>query len=133
MYSGCRADDVGAAAIGRSRGGRIRLDLPPQRQQRLDQRAGGNLTSVDAGFSTDKVVTFHVGARWDEDRTKVGQFQTSLLDALDRTPGVTAAGFANFLPMSGAPTIASFVPIPSAHANTAGTAHHFDFHARIAQ
>ncbi len=73
-------------------------------------RSYANLTSVDAGFSTDEVVTFHIGARWDEDRTKVGQFQASMLDALDRTPGVRAAGFVNFLPMTGA-TLRSHVRV----------------------
>lgn len=69
-----------------------------------------NLTNVDAGFSANDVVTFRVGARWDEDRAKVGQFQATLVDALERTPGVTAAGFTNFFPMSGA-TLRSHVRV----------------------
>lgn len=69
-----------------------------------------NLTNADAGFASSGVVTFHVGARWDEDRAKVGQFQATLLDALERMPGVTTAGFTNFLPMSGA-TLRSHVRV----------------------
>lgn len=59
------------------------------------------LTRVDAGFSSDGVVTFHVGARWDEDRGRIGQIQVDLLNALERIPGVTGAGFVNFLPAPG--------------------------------
>src|SRR5262249_46201285 len=57
-----------------------------------------NVTHVDAGFTTEGVVTFHVGARWDEDRTRVAQLQMSLLEAFARMPGVQAAGLVNFLP-----------------------------------
>ncbi|HKW01535.1 MAG TPA: ADOP family duplicated permease [Vicinamibacterales bacterium] len=60
-----------------------------------------NLTHVDPGFATEGTVTFHVGARWDEDRTRVGQLQASLLESLGRMPGVQAAGFVNFLPATG--------------------------------
>jgi putative ABC transport system permease protein len=59
------------------------------------------LTRVDPGFSSEGVVTFHVGARWDEDRGRIGQIQVDLLNALERIPGVTAAGFVNFLPSPG--------------------------------
>ena len=48
------------------------------------------------------MLTFHVGAAWDEDRTRVGQLQERLLDELQRLPGVRAAGYANFLPATGA-------------------------------
>ena len=61
-----------------------------------------NLTRVDAGFDADHAITFHVGAAWDEDRARVGRMQLAILDALDRTPGVAAAGFTNFLPATGA-------------------------------
>jgi putative ABC transport system permease protein len=60
-----------------------------------------NLTHVNPGFTTEGVVTFHVAARWDEDRTRVGQLQTALLDAFGRMPGVQSAGFVNFLPATG--------------------------------
>jgi putative ABC transport system permease protein len=61
-----------------------------------------NLAHVDLGFDPSRTVTFHMGAAWDEDRTRVGQMQEALVDQLDRMPGVEAAGFANFLPASGA-------------------------------
>ena len=51
------------------------------------------LSRVDPGFSTEGVVTFHVGARWDEDRARVGQMQMDLLSALDQVPGVTGSGW----------------------------------------
>ena len=59
------------------------------------------LSRVDPGFSTDGVVTFHVGARWDEDRARIGQLQVDLLSSLQQVPGVTAAGLVNFLPAPG--------------------------------
>jgi len=61
-----------------------------------------NLAHVDLGFDPSRTVTFHMGAAWDEDRTRIGQMQEALVDQLDRTPGVEAAGFANFLPASAA-------------------------------
>jgi putative ABC transport system permease protein len=61
-----------------------------------------NLAHVDLGFDAGHTLTFHMGAAWDENRTRVGQMQEALLDRLGRTPGVEAAGFANFLPASGA-------------------------------
>jgi len=61
-----------------------------------------NLAHVDLGFDPNHAITFHMGAAWDEDRTRIGQMQEDLLDQLDRTPGVEAAGFANFLPASSA-------------------------------
>ena len=61
-----------------------------------------NLAHVEPGFDPSHTITFHMGAAWDEDRTRIGQMQEALLDQLDRTPGVEAAGFANFLPESGA-------------------------------
>jgi putative ABC transport system permease protein len=47
-------------------------------------------------------VTFHVGAAWDEDRTRVGILQERLIAGLRNLPGVEAAGITNFLPASGA-------------------------------
>lgn len=61
-----------------------------------------NLSRSDPGFQTASAITFHVGAAWDEDRAQVGRFQETLLDKLGSLPGVKAAGFANFLPASGA-------------------------------
>jgi predicted permease len=59
------------------------------------------LSRVDPGFSSEGVVTFHVAARWDEDRARIGQMQMDLLAALDRIPGVTGSGLVNFLPAPG--------------------------------
>ncbi|MGC9951648.1 MAG: ABC transporter permease [Bryobacteraceae bacterium] len=61
-----------------------------------------NLSHVDLGFDANRTVTFHMSAAWDEDRPRIGQMQENLLDQLERTPGVEAAGFANFLPASSA-------------------------------
>src|SRR5262249_35732281 len=44
----------------------------------------------------------HLGAQWGEDRERVGQMQAALLDKLEGTPGVEAAGVAHFLPAGGA-------------------------------
>ena len=61
-----------------------------------------NLTHVDTGFDPAGTVTFHVGARWDEDRTRIAQLQQQLLSSLEQLPHVQAAGMTNFLPASGA-------------------------------
>lgn len=65
-------------------------------------RSYAAMTRVDSGFSAGGTLTFHAGAAWDEDRTRVGQFQERLLAGLRDLPGVRAAGFANFLPATGA-------------------------------
>ena len=65
-------------------------------------RSYGAMSTVDMGFEPHGVLTFHVGAAWDEDRTRIGQFQDRLLAGLRRLPGVREAGFANFLPATGA-------------------------------
>ena len=59
-----------------------------------------NLSHVDPGFDASHTATFHVGAAWDEDRVKVGRMQQEFLTALSSIPGVSAVGFANFLPAS---------------------------------
>jgi putative ABC transport system permease protein len=61
-----------------------------------------NLSHSDPGFQTSHAVAFHVGAAWNEDRQHVGLMQEALLDKFSALPGVEAAGFANFLPASGA-------------------------------
>lgn len=61
-----------------------------------------NLSTVDPGFHADRALTFHVGAAWNEDRPRIGQMQIDLVNALERAPGVEAAGFSNFLPATGA-------------------------------
>jgi len=65
-------------------------------------RSYGAMTAVDSGISPRGVLTFHVGAAWDDDRARIGALQTQLLSELRRLPGVRDAGFANFLPATGA-------------------------------
>ena len=84
-------------------------------------RSYSALARTNAGFTTDGVVTFHVGAAWDEDRTRVAQMQQRLLDELRRVPGVRAAGYANFLPLSGA-RLRSQVAVPGLSSSEAGGA-----------
>ena len=61
-----------------------------------------NLNHVELGFDPHHVLLFHVGAAWDENRTRVGHMQERILAGLEQLPGVEAAGLANFLPASGA-------------------------------
>ena len=61
-----------------------------------------NLTRVDTGLDAANVMTFHVGARWDEDRIRIGTLQLQLMERLQQLPHVQAAGHTNFLPTSGA-------------------------------
>jgi predicted permease len=65
-------------------------------------RSYGALAAVDAGLDSSHVLTFHVGAAWDEDRDRVADLQRRLIGAFEQLPGVRAAGFANFLPATGA-------------------------------
>ncbi|HLM97797.1 MAG TPA: ABC transporter permease [Bryobacteraceae bacterium] len=65
-------------------------------------RSYHNLSHVDLGFDPAHAITFHVGAGWGEDRTRVGQMQKSILAQLESTPGVESAGDTNFLPTTGA-------------------------------
>lgn len=62
-------------------------------------RSYDNLTRVNSGFTAEGAYTFHVGARWDEDRTAVGHLQERLVEDLSRQPGVQAVGMTNFLPL----------------------------------
>lgn len=80
-------------------------------------RSYGALAGVDAGFDATHVLTFHVAAAWDEDRNRVGDLQRRLIAAFDGLPGVRAAGFANFLPASGA-TLRSQVRVQGLSAPT---------------
>lgn len=61
-----------------------------------------NLVHLNPGFDPSHSVTFHVGAEWDEDRGAVGRMQRDIVASLAAMPGVTAVGFANFLPASDA-------------------------------
>jgi predicted permease len=60
-----------------------------------------NLSHVDTGLRPEQVMTFHVGAAWNEERVPVGQMQERLLAGLAQAPGVTSVGFVNFLPATG--------------------------------
>jgi len=82
--------------------GQIALTLLLLAGAGLMLRSYHNLAHVDPGFEPGRALTFHMGAAWDEDRKRIGQLQENLLDNLRRQPGVEAAGFANFLPASGA-------------------------------
>ncbi len=59
-----------------------------------------NLTRIETGLDPSDVMTFHVAARWDEDRARIGDFQTRLLERLEELPHVSDAGMTNFLPVS---------------------------------
>jgi putative ABC transport system permease protein len=61
-----------------------------------------NLSHVEYGFDPGNAITFHVGAAWDENRTRIGQMQLHILSELERFPGVESAGMTNFLPATGA-------------------------------
>ncbi len=65
-------------------------------------RSYDNLTKVETGFDAADVVTFQVGARWDEDRARIGQLQERLVSNLEQLPHVQAAGLTSFLPATGA-------------------------------
>jgi predicted permease len=65
-------------------------------------RSYAAMAAVDMGFDPRHVLTFHVGAAWDDDRARIGQLQDRLVAELRRAPGVREAGFANFLPATGA-------------------------------
>ena len=65
-------------------------------------RSYSNLTRIDIGFDPSNVITFHVAARWDEDRTRIGHLQQELLSRLEQLPHVQAAGLTNFFPATGA-------------------------------
>jgi putative ABC transport system permease protein len=82
--------------------GQIALGIALAAGAGLLVRSYNALTSVHQGFSAANVLTFHVGAAWDEDRTRISQMQDTLLAALQDMPGVRAAGFTNFLPATGA-------------------------------
>ena len=61
-----------------------------------------NLANVETGFDATNAVTFHVGARWDEDRSRIRLLQQQLIANLQQLPHVQAAGMTNFLPATGA-------------------------------
>jgi putative ABC transport system permease protein len=61
-----------------------------------------DLTHADTGFDASQTVTFHVGARWDEDRVRIGRLQQQLMERLEQLPHVEAVGMTNFLPATGA-------------------------------
>ncbi len=65
-------------------------------------RSYANLTRIDVGFDPSSVITFHVAARWDEDRARIGLLQQELLSRLEQLPHVQAAGLTNFFPATGA-------------------------------
>jgi putative ABC transport system permease protein len=82
--------------------GQIALTLVLLASAGLLFRSFYNLNHVELGFDPHHVLLFHVGAAWDENRTRVGHMQERILAGLVQLPGVEAAGLANFLPVSGA-------------------------------
>jgi len=82
--------------------GQIALGILLAASAGLMLRSYYSLTHVEAGFSTDHTITFHVGAAWDEDRNRVGDLQEQLVAALQQRPEVVDAGLTNFLPATGA-------------------------------
>jgi putative ABC transport system permease protein len=60
------------------------------------------MTRADTGFDAAGSYVFRVAARWDEDRTRVGQLQERLVASLEALPYVQAAGTTNFLPTTSA-------------------------------
>lgn len=84
-------------------------------------RSYSTLAQTNGGFSTDGVITFHVGAAWDEDRVKVADLQERLLAELRRAPGVRAVGYTNFLPATGA-TLRAQVSVPGVSGTDPGGA-----------
>lgn len=83
-------------------GGQIALTLLLLAGAGLLLRSFQNLSRVELGFDPAHTIVFHVGAAWDEDRTRIGRLQERLLAEIGRLPGVEAAGITNFLPASGA-------------------------------
>lgn len=96
---------AGAARHGLQRGlviGQVALSVLLVATATLLVQSYRSLTFVDAGFDASDTMVFRVGARWDEDRTRVAQLQRELLTALRDLPHVQAAGMTNFLPATGA-------------------------------
>ncbi len=83
-------------------GGQIALTLLLLASAGLMLRSYYNMARLNPGFDAGHAITFHVGAGWDENRKAIGQTQIDLVEKLQRYPGVQAAGFANFLPATGA-------------------------------
>ncbi len=82
--------------------GQVALSIVLVGSATLLLRSYYNLTHVETGFDVASAVTFHVGARWDEDRLKVGLMQQQLVERLGQLAHVQAIGLANFLPTTGA-------------------------------
>jgi predicted permease len=82
--------------------GQVALSLLLVGSATLLVRSYYNLTNVETGFNPAGALTFHIAARWDENRVRIGQLQEQLISRLEQLPHVEAAGFANFLPATGA-------------------------------
>jgi putative ABC transport system permease protein len=114
LHATRRSPSQTLAASGRSQAGgghrfqsalvcvQIALSLVLAGSAGLLLRSYQQLGRTDLGFTPDQAVTFHVGARWDEDRGRIAVMQEQLLTELAAIPGVVSAGFANFLPATGA-------------------------------
>ena len=82
--------------------GQIALGILLASSAALMLRSYHNLTRVESGFNTDHTITFHVGAAWNEDRTRVGQLQERLVADLRQLPSVVDAGSRTSCPATGA-------------------------------
>lgn len=82
--------------------GQVALSLLLVGSATLLVRSYYNLTHVETGFNAAGAITFHVAARWDEDRIRIGRLQEHLISRLEELPHVESAGFTNFLPATGA-------------------------------
>ena len=59
-----------------------------------------NLTKVDPGFSTERLLVFDIGPGYSEEARQISYFQ-QILQRLEEIPGVESAGTVSRLPMSG--------------------------------
>ncbi|HYT77565.1 MAG TPA: FtsX-like permease family protein, partial [Vicinamibacterales bacterium] len=82
--------------------GQIALSLLLAGSAGLLLRSYYKLSRADPGFTAAGALTFHVGAAWNEDRAIIGRFQQQFVEQLQQLPGISAAGFTNFLPATGA-------------------------------
>lgn len=79
-------------------------------------RSFARLTSVDAGYSPDHVLTARVQMPRDTSRERTTQFVAGALAAVRATPGVRAAGAGSMMPMLDVTAVSTFTLPPDAGA-----------------
>jgi len=80
----------------------------------LLMRSFARLTSVDAGFSTEHLLTMNMftsPAKYSDD-AKRSEYVERVLDAVRNVPGVRVAGSIHFLPLTGLVSGSCFAPAP---------------------